>query len=382
MGEKIAIYIDNKKYIINCYLDWNYLNYYFKEVDKKKSYLNSFKEMSFLLFKNNNSEIDKEKFFSISDSELIKILNGIVNENFDLQSEFQILENNNVFEKFYIAANKVYIDLEDVSRELIRAINDTVVKPNERLLKTYKKIFENNINKRLNYIRESIRSQFENIKKQLPDKADMLCLFEKREANAMIWAKYGWVTILTASIRYLDYAPENKEEADIMGEQCININNIDFDIFNKYTLDNLNFNDLREAFKCYNRANYKACVMLLMALIERIWSDFYSKYYNHKISEGEREIGSRALKEIKKYKETDLKKMMYSKIIWMSLLEVLSGIFRYADGFKAEPDILNRNFLMHGFTHKKITKIDCIKLILIVDLIFDEDNKREKKQSL
>ena len=39
-------------------------------------------------------------------------------------------------------------------------------------------------------------------------------------------------------------------------------------------------------------------------------------------------------------------------------------LFESANGFRTEPDCLNRNYLHHGMSKRKVLKKDCIKLFI------------------
>ena len=52
-------------------------------------------------------------------------------------------------------------------------------------------------------------------------------------------------------------------------------------------------------------------------------------------------------------------------------LSCLSSVYENSNGFQNEPNKVNRHFMMHGMSNRKITYYDCAKLFLLVyNLVF------------
>ena len=49
-----------------------------------------------------------------------------------------------------------------------------------------------------------------------------------------------------------------------------------------------------------------------------------------------------------------------------NLFTCLAAMFERTNDFKGEPRIINRNFTAHGMNTKRITKMDCIQLFLVL----------------
>ena len=55
-------------------------------------------------------------------------------------------------------------------------------------------------------------------------------------------------------------------------------------------------------------------------------------------------------------------------------LSCLSTLFESSNNFENEPNHINRHFMMHGMSNRKVTYHDCIKLFLLVyNLVFLSD---------
>lgn len=130
-----------------------------------------------------------------------------------------------------------------------------------------------------------------------------------------------------------------------------------------YSLKHVDKMYIIEAINCFKTRKYLSCSMLLMAIMD---CEFLSVIKNEK---GKKQtINKTALEnEIEHLKRNkSFASIFFSEIV---ALKMLSKIYQYGDDFKDEPDMITRNFIMHGASKRKATRNDCVMLFILCTYI-------------
>lgn len=173
-----------------------------------------------------------------------------------------------------------------------------------------------------------------------------------------IWGQYGWTYMPSMPITMFETPPASLTEANKLAMQYCTTSEMEklFDALRKWKL---NHKDLDSAIFCYQNRQYKACALLLCGLID-------SKIIRVR-SDEHRPTGEGAVKGIKKNYNGSGEKILAEAMFTYNLLSYLEVLFARANGFKHEPDTLNRNYIGHGMNHRAVRKRDCIQLFLALN---------------
>lgn len=175
------------------------------------------------------------------------------------------------------------------------------------------------------------------------------------------WGEYGWSISPQVNSKYFLSKPLSLDDADEkMRKFCI-IENID-EIKKVLYNHDLNKEDLETAQFCYENKQYKLCAMLLFSMID---CQLINKKYFGKDKDDNPYLktGFGAIMKLKAggdktFDENHFLLFLQYKLIIHGLMSLFAG----AANFENEPEIINRNFLMHGKSTKLITNTDCYKL--------------------
>lgn len=178
-----------------------------------------------------------------------------------------------------------------------------------------------------------------------------------------LWGYYGWAVIGHTPLHFNTRPPENQIDADKKALKYFKKS----DLITFWTdLKNNPFSkqeiaDVDEAIYCFNAKSYKACSMLVCALIDGVCIKYQG-------GDGKLHVGVRAVSKIKK----KFKKTPYGStkgfifLYYRNLFKCLFTLFDQTNDFKKEPPRYNRNFVDHGMSKRKVLRKECIKLFLIL----------------
>ena len=181
------------------------------------------------------------------------------------------------------------------------------------------------------------------------------------EENFRKWAEYGWVTSVPHfDMDFWNECPKSQLEADryvLKG-----LKNVDFaELWSEIREESRNKPVFSEACKCFENRQYTACASLLISLIdgELISSRENNKNKNRKTGST---AGSRVVEEKEKSEFYGLKG--YFNLEMINFKAYIDLLFERAGNFEKEPKRVNRNFLHHGMSKRKVLRKDCIKLFI------------------
>lgn len=172
------------------------------------------------------------------------------------------------------------------------------------------------------------------------------------------WGEYGWSWLPSAPINFFHTPPLSLDDANAKVEQYCSSEEIE-KVFEKLRTFNLQKVDLESAIYCYQNKQYKACALLLFGLIE---APLIQKQKSDKPS-----VGSGAVRRIRGQIDAEEEsKIFFTILCCTNLFSCLEKVFENAHDFKVEPFVINRNFVAHGMSTRRIEKRDCIQLFFIL----------------
>lgn len=180
------------------------------------------------------------------------------------------------------------------------------------------------------------------------------------EKNMICWSEQGW--------SFFPIGLKNEESINSMMKQnqynpatewlLLQLCNYNM-IFKEISSVNYNTH-IYKAIQYFKNKDYLTCSMLLFAGIEGIIID---------ISRENVHVGRRAIDDF--YKKIKIFDSKYEEdFLYLSPVVIKTTYICYrklydGNNFKKEPDIVNRNYIMHGVSKRDVCKTDCLKLFLL-----------------
>lgn len=196
------------------------------------------------------------------------------------------------------------------------------------------------------------------------------------------WGKLGWTYCPSADRDMFKFAPANVEEANKIMEQYLSYEEIEKI---RYALEvaEADKDELDEAFQCFCEEKYKSCCLLLFGIIDKHLYGFgFEQKYRDKIRT---QIGYGAAKELDKIE-------CHHYTVYVMLTNIISAIkkiFVDGDDFKKDMEIINRNYISHGQSRRKISKLECFQIwclaystCVYIDVLRKCDDDYEKEHKL
>ncbi len=179
------------------------------------------------------------------------------------------------------------------------------------------------------------------------------------------WGEYGWTSNPFANDCMFDTIPQNLQEADKIALQYCNNKSME-DLFEMLLQRCKRKSDLKEAIACYKSKYYKASAMILFSLIDSILIRRQEK--STQLQTG---IGAIRLYKEDLEKTHKLTKKLFTSLNKINLFKCMFVLFDNTTNFTKDCPIVNRNYLDHGMTSKRVRKKDCIKLFLLLFNLID-----------
>lgn len=171
------------------------------------------------------------------------------------------------------------------------------------------------------------------------------------------WGSLGWSFSPSMNFEMFETNINSQNEANEMMKHFVKrreINKIVVSLIHT----GVDKEEILEAKKCYNKKNYKACVLLLFGIIENKLIS-----YNFKTVKWNKECiasGQNALKQFKE-KCDNVGSRRYENML-VAIITAALKMFEYGDDFKADMTIINRNYLAHGMSKRNISKLECFQV--------------------
>lgn len=226
-----------------------------------------------------------------------------------------------------------------------------------------------------NKLRNAPREVF-TIVKELSDAvkqfAERLEKFPETEKykNIFTWSNTGWGFIDELPIHQTYFKNVNSiKKADEIMSKCITDDIVDALIkkSSKFFIGNMAF---EEAINCFNEQKYLSCILILYSLMDAM----YIKWQELPLKPKEkRKLAGQSSEYLAK---TELvigkrKTQPFHYAMYLENLGAACTLFAGGDDFKEEPDLPNRNFISHGMNERFVTRLDCIKVLSVLNGIYE-----------
>lgn len=175
------------------------------------------------------------------------------------------------------------------------------------------------------------------------------------------WGRFGWIADTSLiGLGFWDKCPQTQAEADKLVLKKISKEAL-ADLRETIQKESNNLRLFNEACVCFDNRCYTACASLLVTLIdgELIRSRANALFNNKKTGSN---AGKRIIKEASKDDFYGLSGYFHLELL--NFESYIDTLFERADNFKKEPNRINRNYLHHGMSKRKILRKDCIKLFM------------------
>lgn len=303
---------------------------------------------------------------TISNNDIINTLDLIVTHDEKLYTFANDYMLSKSFEDFCMAYENYLLDItgniKQVMSDALGRLSDIMSDFRDSLLNVWKQYD-------FNKVFENITLSFKNFTDSLISNS-IISEEELQQKTKSIetWANYGWTFIEWAPFSYIDFIPNNQQEADKYAISFISDKKELQTYFEDLYIYNIDKGEIKEAISCFNHKEYRGCSMILISLIERRLLILQRKQsHSKKIN-----VGAGACNKFSNTVLQDLKNdsFVYKYLLAYSLELYLNNLFAKTDNFKSKSAYLNRNYLLHGMLKKRVTKKDCLKLFLTLGNIF------------
>ena len=182
------------------------------------------------------------------------------------------------------------------------------------------------------------------------------------------WADYGWGLIEELPKENTYYIqPDNPKHADSIIEENITedlLKIIIEDIRKNKIVNSLSFD---EAVDCFYLGKYTACILILYSIIDSFFLNIQTIPVSKK---QKRDLANGSAKKILMTEEIEEFNLRLYARAYIPL-QAITILFTNGEDFKSEPDLPNRNFVSHGMNQRRVSRIDCIKVISIIRNLFE-----------
>lgn len=181
------------------------------------------------------------------------------------------------------------------------------------------------------------------------------------------WGKYGWTFGEHTELSFFSRVPSSLEDADSTMMNIVDTNSI-IRMKDKMVAVGVQEADLEEAYSCFENHQYKACALIVFALIDH---KLISLGFRHPPKEnkekGDLKSGLSAICEYKNQnKKIFMKSILYAHLSYLNLVKSIMVLFASTEDFTKEETIVNRNYITHGMSARTVTNIDCVKLFSLL----------------
>ena len=179
------------------------------------------------------------------------------------------------------------------------------------------------------------------------------------------WGKMGWTYPPSAGISLFYTFPDDPNEADTIASAWSRAEDME-ELFSLLKEKGVHQDDMEEAIFLFHNEKYKSCALILFSMIDAVLIHCQSTELTKNGNIKRRKTGYSGAKEI--LEKTD-EKVHFEKLpivlSYFNLMACLKKIFESGEDFRVQPDILNRNFVVHGMLTRKVIRKDCIQLFLL-----------------
>jgi hypothetical protein len=230
-----------------------------------------------------------------------------------------------------------------------------------------------NITESLQSIVEMQQSFVLQIEKQVTQVLSQFSLFsyteEKREEIRVAickWGEYGWTIPEHANMyEFMEKPISAKEANNIASKYCTN-EYMDKLFENIKKFGCVRQSDFSEAIENYRDKRYKSCACIMFSLID---AKLIRMQPREELGRPvNRFVGKKAVEKSKEKiinTKSNIKNTLFSILRLENVYSCLMKFFEKGNNFEKQPEVINRNFLVHGMLIRQVTKRDCKQLFLL-----------------
>ena len=178
-----------------------------------------------------------------------------------------------------------------------------------------------------------------------------------------LYGSYGWSVPMNGTSLVLNYKPRKVSGIDRFMVRFFTKKNVEKSFKYLKTFSYFNCSDIEESYWCYKNKHYKACCLLLFSLVDSLIIKL------EKQKETGRRSTNKNIEKIKKFIDNSEEEFIFYACKYYSTYESLLVMYKNGEDFKNQPQVINRNFLSHGMLIKTITKIDCLKVLNLLESV-------------
>ena len=345
-----------------------------------------------IISRHTDGVFDENEILSLEDDTVSNYISLCVKSDSVLQTYFNELNSDSLYEGFVRAVLK-YIDYFDQrdsevysatvsSLKLqLSSISQTfrvALKPLYEAVdmnKSYIASFQNVWGESFKSVAKSINdmldysSVFENIRSSIQgilQSYSLLPLSEKQKKQLITsyekWGECGWTLPLHAGISTLSTPPADKKDANGFYKSLTTKEKMEELFRTLSNMKRIKKVDVQEAIDCFEEKHYKACAMILFSMID---SRLIRLQGSNKVR---RPTGEKAAENLfNRIKPQEInEELFFTMLNHISILSALMVVFKNANNFKNQYEVINRNFLDHGMLHRNVTRRDCCQLFLLL----------------
>lgn len=177
------------------------------------------------------------------------------------------------------------------------------------------------------------------------------------------WGDFGWCVMDWASIDLYHTTPSSVYEADEMAMKYCTEKEVT--VLLESIATETDMPDLfNEAVWCYNNEKFTSCSLLLFSIIDSMMIRLQDKIDN----KHRRDLANKMAENLQE-SITDHKDFL-SFASLLAMINAVKVLFKPGNDFTNESrELINRNFVSHGMNARQVTKIDCIKLFVIINAL-------------
>lgn len=363
---EVEFNIDGKKYTVKLFISYyDFLVIGWENASLVPDYKRAFAKF---LYHKIDSEADAlpefDSFLALPDDVFQQCIEALLLTSNSLQQNYQQhrLEDD-MYAAIIASLNDEKEIIKDNTAKTYERIKNNLINIGSMIVSAFSdnsiSLFMDNLLQAMSVLGEKLASfSLENLQISKEEQDRLVAAYEK-------WAEYGWTQAPSAAIRQFDTPPENEYAANLFMRKELTKENITLLFSATLEQKKVKKDDFEDAVECFNSKQYKACCLLLFSLIDRLVAKIQPSVDKNNQW---RRIGNRMIKRLKKMveeKEGDGLQFLVIYLQQVNTIKCFEVFYREYLGFINEPRVINRNFVVHGMTKRKITRQDCLKVFLL-----------------
>jgi hypothetical protein len=189
---------------------------------------------------------------------------------------------------------------------------------------------------------------------------------EKIRQNLCKWGEYGWTLPEHVIKSEFMVEPMSVKEANDIAARHYCTKEYMQKIFEEINgFGCVRKSDFYEAVDNYNDKRYKSCACIIFSLIDAKLIRMQPK--NNRGKSDNRSVGMRAVKKSKKklLSISSIENNLFAMLRLENVYSCMMKFFEHGNNFEKQPEVINRNFLLHGMLTRQVTKRDCNQLFML-----------------